>query len=59
MKHIKPHFAQLYYHGKPVKRDTSAKTLVIVMQKNKPNRLDMRYKGSREFAKMNKAVFDV
>jgi hypothetical protein len=56
MRH-KPSFARIYYKGKPLKRDMSTKTLYIVMQKNNPERLDMRYKDSRRFAAMNREAF--
>ena len=45
-------FEQIYYKGKPMKRDLSAKVTTMIMQKNNPNRLDMRYKVNKEFAKL-------
>lgn len=49
-------FDKLYYQGKEVKPDGfKAKTFrVIVMQKNNPDRLDMRYKCNKEFVRINR-----
>lgn len=43
-------FTNIRYRGKPVKRDGSPAIMrSIVMQKNNPDRLDMRYRTNRQF----------
>lgn len=50
-------FDKLYYRGKEVRRDgfTTDSVRTIVMQKNNPDRLDMRYKTNREFVAQQRA----
>lgn len=42
-------FNMLMYNGQPIGSDHTDKVRVIIMQKNNPNRLDMRYKTNKEF----------
>lgn len=49
-------FNKIYYQGKELKRDDTATTRTIVMQKNNPDRLDMRYKTNREWIKEQQVI---
>jgi len=45
-----PGFGNINYKGKPVKREGFTGIMrVIVMQKNNPDRLDMRYRTNKQF----------
>lgn len=48
-------FAEINYKGKPVKRGfVATSVLTLVMCKNDPNRLDMRYKSNRKFVEQSR-----
>lgn len=49
-----PGFAEIRYKGKPLK-GFKGTMRTIVMQKNNPDQLDMRYKTNREFIKEQRA----
>lgn len=42
-------FTSIRYRGKEIKGFTTTSTVTIIMQKNNPDRLDMRYKCNRKF----------